>query len=379
MRPRAELSYPAPQRLFTPFSAGALRLPNRMVMAPMTRNRAGAGNVPTPLMAAYYRQRATAGLIVTEGTQVSPDGVGYPNTPGIHTNQQVAGWRRLVEDVHTAGGRIVLQLWHVGRISHPSLQPGGALPVAPSAIRPDGQAFTAQGLQPFQTPRALEIREIEGVVSQFAVGAKRAREAGFDGVEIHGANGYLIDQFLRDGSNRRTDRYGGSVVDRLRFLLEVTEAVVDVWGEGRVGVRVSPTSPFNDMHDSDPVRTFSAAAKALNNLGLAYLHVIEASPGNQPFNPALPRTLPSIRAAFHGPLIVNDGYTADTAEATLVRGEADLVSFGAPFLANPDLVERFRAGLPLNAPDRSTFYGGDARGYTDYPTYDLASNGAAAA
>jgi N-ethylmaleimide reductase len=351
-------------RLFTPFDAGALRLPNRMVMAPMTRNRAGLGGVPTPLMARYYRQRATAGLIVTEGIQISLTGVGYPNTPGIHTGEQGAAWRRVVDEVHSAGGRIVLQLWHVGRISHPSFQPRGGLPVAPSAIRPDGQAFTAEGLQPFQTPRALETREIAGVVQQFAAGAERAREAGFDGVEIHGANGYLIDQFLRDGSNRRTDRYGGSLANRLRFLLDVTEAVLDVWGEGRVGVRLSPTSSFNDMRDSDPLRTFSAAARALSSRRLAYLHVIEAGPGNM---------LPPIARAFHGPLIVNDGYTAETAEATLLRGEADLVSFGSSFLANPDLVERFRAGLPLNAPDRSTFYGGDERGYTEYTRIDQAS------
>jgi N-ethylmaleimide reductase len=381
MQPRPEQAFPVPQRLFTPFDAGALRLPNRMVMAPMTRNRAGSGGVPTPLMARYYRQRATAGLIVTEGTQVSLEGVGYPGTPGIHTGEQVAAWRQIVDEVHSAGGRIVLQLWHVGRISHPSFQPSGALPIAPSAIRPDGQAFTAEGLQPFQTPRALETQEIDGVVQQFAAGARRAKEAGFDGVEIHGANGYLIDQFLRDGSNCRTDQYGGSLAHRLRFLLEVTEAVVDVWGEGRVGVRLSPTSPFNDMRDSDPVSTFSAAARALSGQRLAYLHVIEAGPGNAnaTFASAAPRTLPSIARAFHGPLIVNDGYTAETAEATLVRGEADLVSFGSPFLANPDLVERFRAGLPLNAPDRSTFYGGDERGYTDYPPFDPASREDAAA
>ncbi len=379
MPARTELTFPVLQRLFTSFTAGALQLPNRMVMAPMTRNRAAAGNVPSPLMATYYRQRATAGLIVTEGTQVSPEGVGYPNTPGIHTDEQVAGWRRIVNDVHAAGGRIVLQLWHVGRISHPSLQPEGERPVAPSAIKPDGQAFTFQGLQPFTTPRALESREIERLVRQFAAGARRAKEAGFDGVELHGANGYLIDQFLRDGTNHRTDQYGGSLVNRLRFLLEVTEAVVEVWGEGRVGVRLSPTSSFNDMRDSYPVRTFSAAAEALNSRRLAYLHVIEAGPESTTFDPTAARTLPSISQAFHGPLIVNDGYTADTAEATLLRGEADLVSFGASFLANPDLVERFRRGLPLNTPDRSTFYGGDARGYTDYPEYELVSNPAAAA
>ena len=242
-----------------------------MLMAPMTRNRAGPGNIPTPLMATYYRQRASAGLMVTEATQVAPEGVGYVNTPGIHTEEQVAGWRHVTRAVHAAGGRILLQLWHVGRISHPSMQPGGALPLAPSPVKPEGQIFTAQGRKPFVTPRALESEEIPRVVAQFADGARRAKEARFDGVEIHAANGYLIDQFLRDGTNQRTDRYGGSLVNRVRFLREVAEAVVGVWGEGRVGVRLSPTSRFNDMRDSDPVQTFSAAARALDSLGLAYL------------------------------------------------------------------------------------------------------------
>lgn len=365
--------------LFTPFSAGALQLPNRIVMAPMTRSRAGAGNVPTPLMATYYRQRASAGLIVTEATQVAPEGIGYPDTPGIHTDEQVAGWQQVTRAVHAAGGRILLQLWHVGRISHPSMQPNGGLPVAPSAIKPDGQVYTAQGLQPFVTPRALETEEIPQVVAQFAEGARRAKEAGFDGVELHGANGYLIDQFLRDGTNHRTDRYGGSVGNRVRFLREVTERVAGVWGEGRVGVRLSTINAFNDMRDSDPVGTFSAAARALDDLGLAYLHIVEPAVGGAGYDPSSLRALPAIRESFHGPLMVNDGYDAATAEAAIRRGDANLVSFAALYLANPDLVRRFRIGAPLNAPDSSTFYGGDARGYTDYPPYHPTEDGVAAA
>lgn len=359
-----------PRRLLSPVAVGALQLPNRVVMAPMTRNRAGAGAVPTALMATYYRQRATAGLIITEGTQVSPEGVGYPDTPGMHTDAQVAGWRQVVDQVHAAGGRIAAQLWHVGRISHPSLQPSGGLPVAPSALRPEGRAFTAEGPQPFVTPRALETGEIGRVVRQFADAAKRAKAAGFDGVELHAANGYLIDQFLRDGSNRRTDQYGGSVANRIRFLVEIAEAVVGVWGKGRVGVRLSPTNPYNDMRDSDPATTFTTAAEAVDHLGLAYLHLVEPVPGSPTFDPSAPRTLPSIRAAFRGPLMVNQGYAAESAEAVLRRGDADLVSFASWFLANPDLVDRFRTGASLNQPDRSTFYGGDARGYTDYPALD---------
>jgi N-ethylmaleimide reductase len=373
--PTSEQTGAAPRLLFTPVTVGALRLPNRVVMAPMTRNRAGPGNVPTPLMATYYQQRASAGFIVTEATQVSPEGVGYPNTPGIHSDEQVRGWRRVTRAVHAAGGRILLQLWHVGRISHPSMQPGGAHPVAPSAIKPAGTIFTPQGVKPFVTPRALETHEIPRVIAQFADGARRAKEAGFDGVEIHGANGYLIDQFLRDGTNRRTDRYGGTVVNRVRFLREVAEAVVGVWGEGRVGVRISPTNPFNDMRDSNPVQAFSAAARSIDSLGLAYLHVVEPAPGSRAFDPTAPRTLAGIRAAFHGPIMVNGGYSADTAEGVIAQGEADLVSFAVLFLANPDLPERFAEGSPLNEPDPSTFYGGDERGYTDYPTRDAVPAG----
>ncbi len=350
--------------LFTPFQLGALALPNRIVMAPMTRNRAGPGNVPGALAAQYYRQRASAGLIVTEATQVSSQGVGYPGTPGIHSAAQVAGWRRVTDAVHAGGGRIFLQLWHVGRISHPSLQPDGALPVAPSAIAAKGEAFTASGPQPFVTPRALETGEIPGVVGQFAEGARRALEAGFDGIEIHGANGYLIDQFLRDGTNRRTDRYGGTRENRARFLLEVTEAVAAVWGAERVGVRISPRSDFNDMSDSDPAATFGHVARALAPFGLAYLHVVE------PVGADAAPLAPALKGAFGGPLMVNGGYTRPLAEAALVRGEADLVSFGASFLANPDLPSRLARNAPLNVPDPATFYGGTERGYTDYPALD---------
>jgi N-ethylmaleimide reductase len=351
--------------LFAPFALGRLVLPNRVVMAPMTRNRAGPGNVPTALNAEYYAQRASAGLVVTEATQVSPQGVGYPGTPGIHTDAQVAGWRQVTDAVHRAGGRIFLQLWHVGRISHPSLQPDGVLPVAPSAIAAEGEAFTPSGLQPFVVPRALEAAEIPAVVAQFEQGAQRALAAGFDGVEIHGANGYLIDQFLRDGTNRRTDRYGGSVANRARFLLEVTEAVAGVWGGDRVGARLSPWSDFNNMRDSDPPATFGHAARELARWRLAYLHVVEPV-GSVPAGAA--PLAPDLKATFGGPLMVNGGYTRPLAEAALARGEADLVSFAALFLANPDLPARLERNASLNAPDPATFYGGDHRGYTDYPS-----------
>jgi N-ethylmaleimide reductase len=353
----------AESNLFTPLELGPLVLPNRVVMAPMTRSRAGAGNVPSALAVEYYVQRASAGLIVTEATQVSPQGVGYPGTPGIHDDAQVEGWRRVTGGVHDAGGLIFLQLWHVGRISHPSLQPGGALPVAPSAIAGEGEVYTASGLQPFVTPRALETDEIPGIVAQFEDGARRALAAGFDGVEIHGANGYLIDQFLRDGTNRRTDRYGGSLENRARFLLEVTEAVAGVWSAGRVGVRLSPLGTFNSMSDSDPARTFGFAAAALGRYGLAYLHVVEGGheSAEGPFDWA------GLKRRFNGPYMANGGYDPTRASAVLAAGRADLVSFATPYIANPDLVERYRLDAPLAAADPATFYGGDHRGYTDYP------------
>jgi N-ethylmaleimide reductase len=356
--------------LFTPVRLGVLDLPNRVVMAPMTRNRAdNPGHVPTPLMAEYYRQRAGAGLIVTEATQVSPEGVGYPNTPGVHSEEQVRGWQGVTDAVHRAGGRIVLQLWHVGRISHPAFQPEGALPVSASDVKPRGQSYTPQGLQDFVTPRALETDEVPRVVEDFARGAANALAAGFDGVEIHGANGYLVDQFLRDGTNRRTDRYGGSVENRARFLVEVTRAARDVWGPGRVGVRLSPSGTFNDMSDSNPFRTFGYAAGALDKLELAYLHVVAPDDADRRYAPAGWRTVPVsyFRPLFRGAIVAAGGYALESAQAAVASGEADAVAFAKAFVANPDLVERFRRSAPLANADTSTFYGGGEKGYADYP------------
>jgi len=353
--------------VFTPFLLGSHELNNRLVMAPLTRNRAGPGNVPQPINATYYRQRASAGLIITEATQISPQGVGYPGTPGIHSAEQVVGWRKVTGAVHQAGGRIFLQLWHVGRISHPSLQPGGGLPVAPSAIRPAGEAFTYEGLKPFVTPRALETHEIAGIVTDFRTAAANALQAGFDGVEIHAANGYLLDQFLRDGTNRRSDAYGGSVERRGRLLLEVTDAVAAVWGADRVGVRLSPVNAFNDIADSDPQRTFTHVARQLGRLGLAYLHVVERA-SEEATEQERRFDFGALRAAFGGPYIANGGYDKARAEAAVADGRADLVAVGKLFLANPDLPERWRSDARLNEPDPATFYGGNERGYTDYPT-----------
>ena len=357
--------------LFTPFQLGPYSLANRVVMAPLTRNRAGPGGVPQALNVAYYAQRASAALIVTEATQVSPQGVGYPNTPGIHSPGQVAGWRRITEAVHARNGRIFLQLWHVGRISHPSLQPDGALPVAPSAIRPEGDVFTYEGPQAFVTPRALETGEIPGIIAQYRTAARHALAAGFDGVEVHAANGYLLDQFLRDGSNRRDDAYGGPVANRARLLLEVTEAVAEVWGAARVGVRLSPVNTFNSMSDSAPAATFGPVVRALDRFGLADLHVVARDASSGPTTePSYDRRL--LRATFDGPYIANGGYDRLRGDWALASGAADLVAFGTAFLANPDLPERFRGNAPLNEPDPATFYGGDGRGYTDYPALDPA-------
>ncbi|HEX8395257.1 MAG TPA: alkene reductase [Longimicrobium sp.] len=352
--------------LFTPVRVGPYTLRNRMVMAPMTRNRAGEGATVTDLTAQYYAQRASAGLIITEGSQISPQGAGYPGTPGIYSDEQVEAWRKVTDAVHARGGRIFLQLWHVGRISHPDTQEDGGLPVAPSAIAAEGPIATLKGMQPMVTPRALRTDEIPGIVADFARGARAAYRAGFDGVELHGANGYLIDQFLRDGSNHRTDEYGGSVENRARFLDEVTAAVVEVWGGHRVGVRLSPMGAYNSMSDSDPAATFGHAVRMLNRYGLAYLHLTEQIGGDEP------RITPLLREAFRGPLIINGGYGRESAEAALAAGEGDLVSFGVGFLANPDLVERFAEDAPLNTPDRETFYMGGERGYVDYPTLQAA-------
>lgn len=356
--------------LFSPVQVGPYSLPNRIVMAPMTRNRAGEGNVPTPLMATYYAQRASAGLLITEASQVSPEGLGYPATPGIHSPEQVAGWRLVTDAVHARGGKIFLQLWHVGRISHPSLQPNGQLPVAPSAIAAEGEAATYTGPQPFVTPRALDIEEIPGIIEQFRQGAKNALEAGFDGVEIHGANGYLPDQFLRDGTNQRTDAYGGPVANRARFLLEIVEVVVDVWGGDRVGVRLSPSGTFNSMSDSNPRETFGYVIQALNPFGLAYLHLLEPSEADLRHG-GIPVPVKEFRPLYQGTLITNWDFDRDRANASLAEGEADLVSFGRLFISNPDLPARFRQNAPLAEPDPATFYGGDEKGYTDYPVLDL--------
>jgi N-ethylmaleimide reductase len=346
--------------LFMPYRLGHIDLGNRLVMAPMTRSRAIGHNVPNPLAATYYAQRASAGLIVSEATQVSPQGVGYIRTPGIHSAEQVAGWTIITDAVHRAGGKIFLQLWHVGRISHPDFH-GGELPVAPSAIVADGQVFTAKGPQQMVTPRALELAELPGIVEQFRKGAENAKAAGFDGIELHGANGYLLDQFLRDGTNRRADAYGGSVENRARLPLEITRAVIDVWGADRVGYRISPNGTFNSMSDTNPVETFSYMAEELNKLGIVYLHVVDPVAGEAK------RLSPLLRRKFNRTYMVNGGFDLDSANAAIRSGEADLVAFGVPFLANPDLPRRYRSKAPLNLPDQATFYAGEERGFTDYP------------
>lgn len=366
--------------LFSPLALGAIPLASRVIMAPMTRNRATADGVPTPLMAAYYAQRASAGLIITEMTHVEPRGLAAINMPGLHTRAQRDGWQRVVDSVHRAGGRIVAQLGHAGRASHPLLQPGYTLPVGPSALLPAGSAFTTEGPKPFVVPRALAAHELPAIVDAFAMATQLALMAGFDGVELHAGNGFLIDQFLRDGSNQRTDAYGGAVEQRVRLLLDIVEASSQVWTPGRIGVRISPFNPYNDMHDSDPASTFTHVAKRLAHRGLAYLHVIEplapspvASSDSAATQPAAARLTPVLRAHFGGAVIANGGFTAAAAEAAVQQHEADAVAFGAPFVANPDLPHRLRLGLPLAQPDPATYYGGDARGYTDYPAIPVAA------
>ena len=348
--------------LFDPLALGELRLPNRIVMAPLTRCRAtGDGRVPNALMAEYYTQRASAGLIITEATSVTPMGVGYPDTPGIWSDEQVAGWRQITVAVHAAGGRMVLQLWHVGRISDPFYL-GGALPVAPSAIAAEGHVSLLRPKKPFVTPRALATEELPGIVAAFRRGAENAQRAGFDGVEIHGANGYLIDQFLQDGSNHRTDAYGGPIENRARLMLDVADACIAVWGAGRVGMHLAPRGDSHSMGDSNPAATFGYVAAELGRRGLAFLCTRERLEA--------PRLEPQIKALFGGPVIANEGFSQATAEQVLSEGEADAVAWGKLFIANPDLPRRFAEGAALNAPDPMTFYGGGAPGYTDYPALE---------
>lgn len=358
------MSGPDRAPLFQPLRAGALELANRVVMAPMTRRRAGEGGVPTELNARYYAQRATAGLIVSEAAVVEPGAGGVPGSPGIHTDAQVEGWRGVVEAVHGKGGLIVAQLWHAGRVSHPDWL-DGAQPVAPSPVAVAGELPGPPG-GPCPEPRALEVRELPGVARAFAAAAARARDAGFDGVEIHAAQGYLLDQFLRASANRRRDAYGGSPQNRIRLLLEVVGAVAESWAADRIGVQVSPTSSLNDMSDPDPVGLFSLVAERLAPVGIAYLHVHEPVDGQA----GRPRVAPHVRERFPGVLMLNGGYDGASATRAVAGGGADLISFGRSFIANPDLPRRIEAGAPLRRPDPRTFYGGGAEGYTDYPALD---------
>lgn len=355
--------------LFSPVKVGRLSLPCRIVMAPMTRARSGPNGVPSELNALYYAQRASAGLIVAEATQIHPDGQGYLRTPGIHDQAQIAGWHRVTDAVHQAGGTIVLQLWHVGRVAHPLNQVAGARQVAPSALVAQVRIYTREGMLSPPVPHALEESEIRGVVAQYAQAAENALKAGFDGVEIHAGNGYLIDQFLQSGSNHRTDGYGGCIANRCRLLLEVTEAVVARIGADRVGVRLSPFGTFNDVSDLDPAALFGAVISALDTLGLAYLHVINLEVSGD-------RTIVKVginvakfsRQHYRGTLMAAGGYLRTSAEAALSAGHADLISFARPYIANPDLPRRLRDGTPLAQAHPPTFYTSGSVGYTDYPS-----------
>jgi N-ethylmaleimide reductase len=354
--------------LFAPGAFGSIRLRNRLVMAPLTRMRSDDFGVPHPLAVEYYGQRASAGLIVSEGTQIAPKGKGYPGTPGIHSPQQITEWRRITDTVHERGGAIVCQLWHVGRISHPLLQSDGGLPHAPSAVRPRGCAWTGAAETPYETPHAMTPREIAMVIGQYAAATHNARAAGFDGVEVHGANGYLIDQFIQDGTNQRQDGYGGSLKKRLTFLTHVLDAVCDAWEAGRVGLRLSPYGTFNDISDSDSESTFLAAAGSVSGRGLAYLHLVEprTSGADSVESPVL-GSASKVAKTFDGMVILAGGYQRDEAIRVVSKGLANAVAFGRLFISNPDLPRRLELNVPLNPYDRTTFYGGGARGYTDYP------------
>ena len=351
--------------LFEPYTLGALTLSNRIVMAPLTRNRAGAGLVPSEFAATYYSQRASAGLLIAEATQVSPQAQGYQDTPGIYTPEQIAGWRQVTDAVHAKGGRIFVQLWHVGRVSNVAVQPGGAAPVAPSAVRAQTKTFVNNSFVDVSEPRALELNEIPGIVEDFRQAAANAIAAGFDGVEVHGANGYLLEQFVKDGANFRTDAYGGSIENRARLLLEVTAAVAHEIGAGRTGVRISPVSPANGISCSDPQPQYDYITEQLSAMGIAYLHVIEGATGGA--RDVAPFDFGALRTRFKQSYMANNGYDLGLIQAQLSQGNADLFALGRPFIANPDLVERLKAGAPLNAMDPATLYGGGAKGYTDYP------------
>ncbi len=352
-------------KLFEPYKMGAITLSNRTAMAPLTRNRAVAGLVPNPLAIEYYGQRASAGLLITEASQVSQQGQGYQDTPGIYSKEQVAGWRKITDRVHERGGHIFIQLWHVGRVSHTDLQANNAAPVAPSAIRAKGKTFVGNTFADVSEPRALTLEEIPGIIESYKRGAANAIEAGFDGVEIHGANGYLLDQFAKDGANKRTDAYGGSIENRARLMLEVSKTITETIGAERTGIRLSPVTPANDISDSNPQPLFDHIVDQLNALKLVYIHVIEGATGGP--RDIAPFDYDGIRKRFGGTYIANNGYDFKLANEVLEKNRADLIAFGKPFISNPDLVERLKRGAPLNEPDRTTFYGGGAKGYTDYP------------
>jgi N-ethylmaleimide reductase len=358
--------------LFSPLAIGDLTLPNRVVMAPLTRNRARPdGDVPHALNATYYAQRASAGLIISEASQISPEGKGYAWTPGIYSPAQVAGWRLTTDAVHAKGGRIFLQLWHVGRISHTSLQPGGIAPVAPSAITAKAMTFDGKGFVPTSQPRALSAADIERVVADYRRAAENARTAGFDGVELHAANGYLLDQFLRDGTNKRDDQYGGSVQNRARIVMETLRALASVWPTNRIGIRFSPFSAFGDITDNDPMTTFGYVIEQVSGLGLGYLHMIEGETGGARTTPD-GTSIAGLRRHFKGAYMANNGYDRALAVETIANGGADLIAFGKPYIANPDLVARLEQGALLSEPDQATFYGGAEKGYTDYPALNQA-------
>lgn len=358
-----------PPSLFDSYRLGDITLSNRIVMAPLTRNRASAGLVPSPLAVEYYGQRASAGLIVTEATQISDTAQGYQDTPGIFTDAQVEGWKKVTDNVHAKGGHIFVQMWHVGRVSHRSLQPGGAAPLAPSAVRANTKTYVNNGFAEVDEPRALTLDEIKGVVEDFGKAAANAIRAGFDGVEIHGANGYLIDQFLRDGANKRTDDYGGSIENRTRFLKEVLESVTGAIGAKRTGIRLSPVTPANDLSDSDPQPLFNHALDVVESFHPVYVHMIEGATGG-PRDIVPGFDFEALRNRFSGAWMVNNGYDKAMAEAVVASGKADLVAFGKPFVSSPDAVERLRRGAAFNEVDRETLYGGGAKGYIDYPTLE---------